>query len=44
MPDLLKLGLVRQSLSKSWPRRPIWLLTAAGKAKVKEIGTGGSDE
>jgi hypothetical protein len=40
MPTLVEMGLARESVSKTRPRRPIWLITDAGRAVVKEVGTG----
>lgn len=40
MQTLAELGLVRDSLSRTWPRRPIWVLTTKGRQMVKVVGTG----
>lgn len=44
MPALVEQGLVRESVSKSRPRVPIWLLTDEGRKAVKELGMGEPEE
>jgi hypothetical protein len=43
MPGLLELGLVREGVSKLRPKRPVWLLTKAGRDMVRMVGTGEPD-
>jgi hypothetical protein len=40
IPGLIELGLVREGISKMRPKRPVWLLTKAGRDLAKVIGTG----
>lgn len=40
MPRLVELGLVRESVVKAEGKRPIWLLTPAGRYQVKVLGRG----
>jgi hypothetical protein len=40
MPRLVELGLVREGVAKEGPKRPIWLLTPAGRYQVKVLGRG----
>jgi DNA-binding HxlR family transcriptional regulator len=44
MAGLVEMGLVREGVSKMRPRRPVWLLTKAGRDLIKLIGTGEPEE